>query len=381
MEQKRNPIIKGDVLTLGQQAVFCSLADIKSILAFHGLPIKDLPFGFDTASKITGWKGTPYESNPNAQTLLTLLGADHVYAADISTFENPDFIINLNEPVDVSYHERFDTIVDVGTLEHVFDVATALKNIVKMCRRGGSIILVNPSSGAPDHGFYQFSPTLYFDYFGSNGFSVVSCYLNEPLRYCPIDRRKGRIFRYEYVDDEIPFVSSTGFDVAFFATKNTLDDTDGGVTPVQSLYSNIYRKIYRDIWNAAKDESPTADEAVYRSINRNSSNAAKNDSPPFDEAERTNSTPWWRFRKAAKRVWLMAGIPIPTNEWARLILSFSFITVLRRVVWILLDRTTTWHPLWLNRYMFRRGRGKNIRFIATYSASGDLQLRQPNRRL
>jgi hypothetical protein len=49
-----------------------------------------------------------------------------VYATDVSTYENPDFIIDLNEPVDVSYYE-FDTIVDVGTLEHLFDIAAALK--------------------------------------------------------------------------------------------------------------------------------------------------------------------------------------------------------------------------------------------------------------
>src|SRR5262249_31786020 len=147
MEQKRNPVFKGDLLTLGQQAVYCSLPDLKKILAFHALPIKELPYRFDTTSKITGWRGTPYWSNPNAYTLFTLLGAERVYAADISITESLDFIIDLNEPVDVSYYDRFDTIVDVGTLEHVFDIPTALRNIVKMCRKGGSIILVHPSTG------------------------------------------------------------------------------------------------------------------------------------------------------------------------------------------------------------------------------------------
>jgi hypothetical protein len=277
-----------------------------------------------------------------------LLGADRVYATDISTYENPDFIIDLNEPVDVSYYERFDTIVDVGTLEHVFDIATALKNLVRMCRPGGSVILINPSTGAIDHGFYQFSPTLYFDYFGSNGFSVVSCYLVEPLRYDPVDDRKGRIFKYEYVGWEIPIVSSTGFDVAFFATKKANGDADGSVKPIQSLYRNI--------WDAGKDESPPSDEAV-----------------------KTDSTPAQGFRETAKKVWLMAGIPIPRNRWVRSILSLRFMRVVPRVTRILLDPTRPWHPLWLHRYLFNRGRGRNIRYIARYSASGDIQLRQPNR--
>ena len=334
MEQKRTPIIKGDLLTLGQQSVFSTLADVKTILAFHGLPIKELPSGFDTASKIPSWKGTQYESNPNAQTVFTLLGAERVYATDGSTYENPDFVINLNEPVDVSYYERFDTIVDVGTLEHVFDIATALKNVVRMCRAGGSIILMNPSSGAIDHGFYQFSPTLYFDYFASNGFSVVSCYLDEPLRYDPIDERKGHIYKYEYVDDELPIVSSTGFGVAFFAKKQTIGEADGSVKPIQSLYRNA--------WNANQDESSLSDETV-----------------------KIDST----ARKAAKR-----AVP-----WIRLILRLRFITVAKLGAHALLDRKKTWQPLWLNRYLFKRKRGKNIRYVASYSASGDIRLRHPDR--
>jgi hypothetical protein len=347
MEQKRNPIVKGDVLTLGQQEVYTTLSDIRNILAFHDLPIKELPSGFDTTSKLPAWEGNPGgERKPNAQSVFTLLGADRVYATDISKLERPDFIIDLNEPVDASYHERFDTIVDVGTLEHVFDIPTALKNIVKMCRKSGSVILINPCSGAIDHGFYQFSPTLYFDYFGSNGFSVVSCYLNEPLRWYPVGERKGRIFKYEYVDDQFPITSRTGFEVAFFATKNMSGNGDGSVKPFQSLYRNM--------WNAEQGNK----EAL----------------SPSDEEGETGSNSLERCRQIIKKIALKAGVPIPSNAWIRLILSFRFGTVVTR----LFDRTKLWHPLWLNRYLFDKGRGRNIRCIATYSASGHIRLTRSN---
>src|SRR5262244_1882539 len=110
MEQKRNPIVRGEVLTLSQQEVYTTLSDVRNILAFHDLPIRELPSGFDTTSKVPGWAGHPgWEGHPNAESVFALLGADRTYAADISKRERPDFIIDLNEPVDPSYHERFDT--------------------------------------------------------------------------------------------------------------------------------------------------------------------------------------------------------------------------------------------------------------------------------
>jgi len=99
---------------------------------------------------------------------------------------------------------------------------------------------MNPCSGSIDHGFYQFSPTLYFDYFSANGFAVVGCYLDEPLRYSPLDKRKGRIFRYEYVDGEHPIVSSTGIDLVFFATREIIGEADGSHKPNQSLWKNVW---------------------------------------------------------------------------------------------------------------------------------------------
>jgi len=347
LEQKRHPIIRGDVLTLGQQQVYGTLSDIRHILAFHSLPAAELPAGFDTSSKIPGLKGTRYETHPNAQTLLTLLGADHVYAADISPREKPDFLIDLGEPVDVSYHARFDTILDVGTLEHVFDIGTALKNIVRMCRKGGNVILIHPSSGAIDHGFYQFSPTLYFDFFSSNGFSVVGCYLNEPLRCEPEDKRKGRILKYEHVGGQIPIASRVGFEVAFFARKNIVGDADGTVKPLQSLY----RARQTDDGRSARS-FPSAKAVV-------------------------DNRPSWSFRDAAKKTAVRLGIPLPTNPWLRLIISFQFTTLATRLLRNLVDHMTTprsWHPLWLNMYLFNHGRGGNIRCIAKYSASGDIRL-------
>jgi SAM-dependent methyltransferase len=256
LEQGKHPVIKGDVLTLGQQAVYATLQDVRSILASHrNVQVKELPAGFDTNNKIPSWKGTRLDKYTNAHSLLTLLGADHVYVADISAYEGPDFLIDLNFPVSDSYHERFDAIVDVGTLEHVFDIAVALNNICRMLKKGGSVVLILPCSNAIDHGFYSFSPTLLYDYFNANGFSNIGCYLREGSPY--VYERKGRLWRYDRVGAEIPIVSCQGIEVAFVATKEREYRLQETAKPIQSIYRES------EYWNASAAElSPVGDSSM-----------------------------------------------------------------------------------------------------------------------
>jgi len=138
MEQDRHPI-KGDVLTLGQQAVYGTLEEVKNIFISHGLKLKSLKEGFDVKNKIPDWVGTPREKFTNAHTVLTLLGAERVFVTDVSNYEEPDYLIDLNYDISEEYYERFDVILDVGTLEHVFDIPVAISNLIKMLKKGGRL--------------------------------------------------------------------------------------------------------------------------------------------------------------------------------------------------------------------------------------------------
>ena len=176
MEHQRHPI-RGRVLTLGQQSIYATLPEARKILQARGVPMAALPEGFDITNKIPAWKGTMWERNTNAQAVLTLMGAKEVVVTDVSDYEGAELLLNLNEPVPDEHAGQFDVILDIGTLEHLFDVATALANLVKMLKTGGQLILIVPASNAIDHGFYMFSPTLLFDYFKANGFDSFDCYL------------------------------------------------------------------------------------------------------------------------------------------------------------------------------------------------------------
>ena len=230
-----NFVLGKEILCLGQQAVHLKLNEVYKIAKQHKeLLLSDLPKNFDTKNKIPSWDGTKSENNTNVQTIFKLLGASKISIADISKYENPDFLINLNDPVESYLANKFDVIFDCGTLEHVFDTPTALWNLVTMLKTDGVLYIAVPASNAIDHGFFSFSPGLFFDYFNANGFEVLGCYLKEgsPLFY----KKRGKLYKYNEIGNEIPILSSVSIET--IAVLKKIQSKEKATKPIQSVYRN-----------------------------------------------------------------------------------------------------------------------------------------------
>lgn len=94
--------------------------------------------------------------------LLKAMGAHQIVAVDASDYEGADVTHDMNLPVPSELCDRFDMVIDGGTLEHVFTPSVALANMMKMVRVGGSLIIWTPANNLCGHGFYQFSPEFFF---------------------------------------------------------------------------------------------------------------------------------------------------------------------------------------------------------------------------
>jgi len=145
----------GDVATLGRQNVHVNNAMLQEIL---GLAVEK--------------RYGPYCEDM----LLEQFGATSVVSFDASSYENATMLHDMNTPLD--HYRQYDTVVDFGTLEHVFNLATALRNVAALCRVGGRIIHALPANNYNGHGFWQFSPELFFSlYSASNGFAETEVYI------------------------------------------------------------------------------------------------------------------------------------------------------------------------------------------------------------
>ena len=124
--------------------------------------------------------------------LIDYFGANLVHSIDNSNFEGANIIFDMNEELE-SITKQYDTIIDIGTSEHVFNINQNLKNMSKLCKRGGKIIHCLPANNQCGHGFWQFSPELFFSLYNeSNGYKSTRLHLidnNNDKSYWQINKK------------------------------------------------------------------------------------------------------------------------------------------------------------------------------------------------
>lgn len=149
------------VLTLGRQWMYVKPDRLQALLARNGVNLSPA----EAAALLA--------DNGYCERFLKSLGAANVDSMDVSAYEKATIIQDLNQPWPDSLRERFSLVIDAGTLEHVFNFPVAIRSIMEAIARGGHFLCITPANNQMGHGFYQFSPELYFRLFSrENGFEI-----------------------------------------------------------------------------------------------------------------------------------------------------------------------------------------------------------------
>lgn len=109
--------------------------------------------------------------NNNLESLCSLMGFEQIDTFDING--NPTFKVNLNEELPNIFFNKYDWIIDSGTLYCCFDTSTVLKNILYMLKDDGCIIHTSNLVGFFGRGFYSLSPALFRDFYKINNFDIL----------------------------------------------------------------------------------------------------------------------------------------------------------------------------------------------------------------
>lgn len=148
---------------IGRQELHLSAAALKTNL---------LDFGyFAAANEVDDLMS---QAGGFAEPLLEALGAIEICSFDASAYEGASHVHDFNSPIDTSFKNRFSAVIDAGTLEHIFNFPVAISSCMEMVEVGGHFIGITPANNWAGHGFYQFSPELFFRIFSQpNGFRIV----------------------------------------------------------------------------------------------------------------------------------------------------------------------------------------------------------------
>ncbi len=200
--------------------------------------------GYDNAGRLAASQNIPWHkerlvlSSSWADSAILAAGAESVDSMDFSTYESCSIVHDLNLPVPDSLAGSFDTIFDGGTLEHVYDFPAAVRNCLRMLKPGGVFLAETPSNNWMGHGFYQFSPELFYRIFTPEaGCRVIAVAV----------LREGWRDELFVVDDPAVVGARLRFNVrgrtSLLVMAQKDEERDIARTPQQSDYQTLWRKV------------------------------------------------------------------------------------------------------------------------------------------
>lgn len=124
-------------------------------------------------------------------TLTELLHSRGAQVQTLDLFDSrADLRFDLNLPLPVSLHEQFDVLLDIGTIEHVFDTRQVCVNYLSLVKLGGNLCLHVPVSGYYRHGLHTFSPELIRRMLQENGCELKFVAFSD---YCGVEVQEDEL--------------------------------------------------------------------------------------------------------------------------------------------------------------------------------------------
>jgi hypothetical protein len=127
-------------------------ADVESVHRTHGLRA-ELPVVFETVA------------------FFDALGVT-LDCIDIAATRGFERVADLNQPLPADLQGSYDLVLDFGTTEHCFNFGQAIANGAGALAAHGCIMHATPLNMF-NHGFFNFNPTLYADFYTQDGFELL----------------------------------------------------------------------------------------------------------------------------------------------------------------------------------------------------------------
>jgi SAM-dependent methyltransferase len=177
LEAKHAQVNFEQCVMLGRQEMHVTLNELQRIFDKQGLTLSPLQAQRLLDNPVGGRPGF-------AESFLNYLGGQNIFSIDYSDFENATHICDLNTAVPDELIGACDCVIDGGTLEHVFNFPMAVRNSQRLVKPGGHFLSITPCNNFMGHGFYQFSPELFFRIFsGRTGFELQRLFIAEDRKF------------------------------------------------------------------------------------------------------------------------------------------------------------------------------------------------------
>jgi SAM-dependent methyltransferase len=102
------------------------------------------------------------------------LGVQNIDSADGDGFECK--ALDFNKGIKKYFRKKYDLVLNLGTTEHVFNIAKAFEDTHNLCKKNGIILFAMPTKGYLNHGYYTINPKLLHDIAVFNCYEILGSY-------------------------------------------------------------------------------------------------------------------------------------------------------------------------------------------------------------
>lgn len=171
--------------------------------------------------------------------LLRLLGAREVETLDYSAYEGATLIHDLNQPVPDAWTNSYDTVLEAGSLEHVFNFPVSMASCMRLVKAGGHLIMHTPANNWCGHGLYQFSPELFYRVLSpENGFTIERMIIHEEF----LDSQWYEVPDPAIIGKRTELINSLPTMILILARKTAHVERPFASPPLQSDYTVLWKK-------------------------------------------------------------------------------------------------------------------------------------------
>lgn len=235
-ELKRRGVLPqgGSILEIGQ-ANFYGDFDPKEI-------VKDLPNDF--SGGLYAMPLCPFHvANLIYFAMFGIKPASPITSIDLDPNASRAQRLDLNEPVTLEH--QFDTSINHGTAEHIFNIAQVFRTMHDWTKPGGLMIHESPFTGWVDHGFYCLQPTLFYDVAAANGYEVVGVWLEHLASQTTIAIECREHIHHLARADQLPN------NAMLFVVLRNVGDSDFKV-PMQGVYAGAVSDETKQAWRTLR---------------------------------------------------------------------------------------------------------------------------------
>jgi SAM-dependent methyltransferase len=173
------------------------------------------------------------------------LGSDVVCSVDATNYEGATMVHDMNGPFPEAVDCTQDVVIDGGTLEHLFHVPMALANCLRAVKVGGYFFSFTVANNFFGHGFYQFSPELFFrvlnEQYGFHIEQVVAIEYDSPNIALSQNSRWYLITDPDIIRSRVTLVNRRPILLALYARKVAHHHTLFPPYPQQSDYLQAWQ--------------------------------------------------------------------------------------------------------------------------------------------